>query len=352
MRDYFLFIFPVNLLQVFLIVSGVVIFFLWIDVARRQKFNAIHFFVFIFIGVSLLIFSLFPNVLNSLGSIFWLQRWADLLVYSSIIFLLYFSLVLLRKIEQTREDMTLFIRELAIKNSSKKLLFEEVMFVLPVYNEWKVVYNNIKEIINEWYKNIIVVNDWSIDETELELEKLGDSIVLLHHIKNRGQWAALETGFEYVRRYGKWKYVCTFDSDGQHKLSDLKKFLHVMKEHPKTKIIFGSRFLSTAQTNVSLSRRVLLKLAIVFTFFMSQIRLSDTHNGYRLIRREILDNIRITLDGMWHASEIIDIVAFHKIPFREVPVTIEYTEYSRAKWQKNSGALWIAIKFIWSKFFK
>ena len=177
-----MFIFPVNLLQVFLIVSGVVIFFLWIDVARRQKFNAIHFFVFIFIGVSLLIFSLFPNVLNSLGSIFWLQRWADLLVYSSIIFLLYFSLVLLRKIEQTREDMTLFIRELAIKNSSKKLLFEEVMFVLPVYNEWKVVYNNIKEIINEWYKNIIVVNDWSIDETELELEKLEDIFQLLHHI--------------------------------------------------------------------------------------------------------------------------------------------------------------------------
>jgi polyprenyl-phospho-N-acetylgalactosaminyl synthase len=71
-----------------------------------------------------------------------------------------------------------------------------------------------------------------------------------------------------------------------------------MEEHPKTKIIFGSRFMTHAQTNLSLSRRILLKLAIVFTFFMSQIKLSDTHNGYRLIRREILNQIHITLDGM------------------------------------------------------
>jgi hypothetical protein len=55
---------------------------------------------------------------------------------------------------------------------------------------------------------------------------------------------------------------------------------------------------------------------------------------------------------MWHASEIIDIIASNNIPYKEVPVNIKYTEYSLAKWQKSSNAINIAIRFIWNKFFK
>jgi hypothetical protein len=34
---------------------------------------------------------------------------------------------------------------------------------------------------------------------------------------------------------------------------------------------------------------------------------------------------------MTHASEIIDIISTKKIPYKEVPVTIKYTEYSMQK---------------------
>ena len=90
----------------------------------------------------------------------------------------------------------------------------------------------------------------------------------------------------------------------------------------------------------------------MFTFFLSQIKLSDTHNWYRVFRKKLLKDIKITIDWMGHASEIIDIVATKKINFFEVPVKIEYTEYSLAKWQNSSNAIKIAIRFIWTKFFR
>jgi hypothetical protein len=39
-----------NLLEFFFIVSGMIILVIAIDIARKQKFNALHFLVFIGIG--------------------------------------------------------------------------------------------------------------------------------------------------------------------------------------------------------------------------------------------------------------------------------------------------------------
>lgn len=103
-----------NLLQAFFIVSGVVISIIAFDIAKKQKFNALHFLVFIGIGAGLLVFTFFPQVLDLMGRIFGIQRGADVLVYVSIIFLLYFVLLLLNKTEKNREDVTRLVREIGV----------------------------------------------------------------------------------------------------------------------------------------------------------------------------------------------------------------------------------------------
>ena len=55
---------------------------------------------------------------------------------------------------------------------------------------------------------------------------------------------------------------------------------------------------------------------------------------------------------MSYASELVDIISSKKISYMEIPVNIKYTEYSLSKWQKNSNAIYIALKMIWNKFFK
>jgi len=341
-----------NLLQIFFIVSWIIILILAIDIARRQKFNALHFLVFIWVWAGLLVFTFFPNILNNIWNIFGLQRWADALVYGSIIFLLYFVILLLNKIEENRSDLTKMIREIAIENSSKKVISGDIVFLVRVYNEAKVLKNTIDNLIKNWVKNILIVNDWSNDNSRNILEKYGDKILLLNHLKNRWGWAWLETGFEYLRRYSDVKYVCTFDSDWQHQYKDLQKFLDILDMDVNIKMVFGSRFITKTNTNVKVIRKIILKLGIIFTFFISNVKLTDSHNWYRVFRREMLDNVRLTIDDMWYASELIDLISQKNIKFKEVPVDIIYTEYSLSKWQKSSNAINIALKVIWNKFFK
>jgi glycosyltransferase involved in cell wall biosynthesis len=240
------------------------------------------------------------------------------------------------------------VRELAIHQSGKKKINWKYVFVIPAYNEWSVIYNNISKIL-EKYENIIVINDGSKDNTAIELEKFWERIIVLQHLKNRWQWAAIETGFEYVRRYADVEYVVTFDSDGQHKLEDIKNFEEAFED--QIDVYLWSRFKWVAK-NISVSRKIVLKLWILFTFFVSNIKLSDTHNWYRVLRKKSLYTIKITIDGMWHASEIIDIIATQNLLYKEVPVTIEYSEYSQSKGQSSRNALSIALKMLWTKFFK
>jgi len=341
-----------NLLQILLILSAIIILLLVTHIAKKQKFNALHFLVFFSMWIWLLVFTFFPSFLNDFGKFFGLQRWADLLVYSSVIFLVYFVLLLLSKHVENKESITELIREIAIENSSKKEIKWKEVFVIPVFNEWPVLEKTINNILAKWYKNILVINDGSSDNSRVILEKFWEKIVLLNHLKNRGQWASLETWFEYLRRYWKMDYVVCFDADWQHSLGDLKKFYKILDENNKIDIVFGSRFVWKTKSNIPTSRRIILKLAILFTFFLSQIHLTDTHNWYRVFRKKILDKLKITIDWMGHASEIIDIVANKKIKYREVPVDIKYTEYSLSKWQSNWNAIRIAIRFIWSKFFR
>lgn len=341
-----------NLLQFFFIISWIILLILSVDIAKRQKFNALHFVVFIWVGAWLLIFTFFPQILNLIGSVFWLQRWADVLVYASIIFLMYFSVLLLNKVEKNKEDITSLVREVALMNAPKKNITGEICFLVRVYNEEKVVKNTLEMILQKWYKNILVVNDGSSDHSRNILEAFWDKIILINHYKNRGGWAALETWFEYIRRFGQTDFVCTFDADGQHDIGDLPIFLETFKNKKDIDIVLGSRFITKTNTNVWFIRKIVLKAGILFTYFISNIKLTDSHNGYRVFRTKILKEIKLKMDDMSYASEMIDIIANKKIIFTEVPVNIIYTEYSLSKWQSSWNAINIALKTIWYKFFR
>ena len=73
------------------------------------------------------------------------------------------------------------------------------------------------------------------------------------------------------------------------------------------------------------------------------MRLTDTHNGLRALSRPVAGKIALHLDRMAHASEFLDQIARSGARVTEVPVHIRYTEYSRGKGQRTSGA----VRIIW-----
>jgi cellulose synthase/poly-beta-1,6-N-acetylglucosamine synthase-like glycosyltransferase len=143
------------------------------------------------------------------------------LVYGGIVFLSYFSLLLLNKAEKNREDTTRLVREIAIHtgapenarldysgnspSGSEDRPFpaaSNVAFLIRAYNEASRLEGVIDSLKLAGYSKILVVDDGSRDATSGILARRSD-VFSIRHPQNRGGGAALETGFEFFRRYAR-----------------------------------------------------------------------------------------------------------------------------------------------------
>jgi glycosyltransferase involved in cell wall biosynthesis len=223
-----------------------------------------------------------------------------------------------------------------------------VAVIVAAYNEEKVIAETLsvvpKQLPGLADLDVVLVDDGSRDATLENARACG--VITLHHSINRGQGAALETGFEYARRHH-YDAVVTYDADGQHNPDEIKDLLKPVLSG-EYDVALGSRFIGETQ-GMSSSRKLIIRGGILFTRLISRIRVSDTHNGFRALSSAALQQVRLREDRMEHASEILDIIARKNLRFTEVPVTITYTDYSMQKGQRNSNALKIALNMLMYK---
>ena len=221
---------------------------------------------------------------------------------------------------------------------------EEVAVIIPVYNEGKVIKSVIDKVLKE-YKYVVCINDGSSDNSREEILKT--KAYFVDHPINMGQGAALQTGVEFARSLPV-EYFVTYDADGQHRLEDVREMIRTIKRD-KTDFVLGSRFLGKEAVNMPKMKRIILKMAIRFSNITSGVKLTDTHNGLRVFNRKVANSIQITLPDMAHASEILEIIYRNKYTYTEVPVVIEYTDYSRGKGQSIINAVNIAFDTLFRK---
>ena len=96
-----------------------------------------------------------------------------------------------------------------------KIKKDTIIFLIRAYNEAPRIGAVIESIQKAGYTHILVVDDGSTDRTQEVLGTFPDVYVIRHPF-NRGGGAALETGFEYIRRNSVAlgiEYVVTFDAD-------------------------------------------------------------------------------------------------------------------------------------------
>ncbi len=103
-------------------------------------------------------------------------------------------------------------------------------------------------------------------------------------------------------------------------------------------VVLGSRFLGDMK-GASGHRKSLLKMAVHFTRATTGMKVTDAHNGLRVLRRDAAERLSFRLHGMSHASEVLSVIAKHRWTYVEHPTTVTYTEYSRAKGQRGYNAL-------------
>ncbi|MDB5168822.1 MAG: hypothetical protein JWO41_178 [Candidatus Saccharibacteria bacterium] len=220
----------------------------------------------------------------------------------------------------------------------------EVAFIIPVYNEGPVLKTVLNTVLNN-FSTVVCIDDGSRDNSVAEIMKTG--ALLVRHPINMGQGAALQTGIDFALQIPGIKYFVTFDADGQHSIKDVVKMIEILKNN-KVDIVVGSRFLGEA-VNITLVKKLVLKLAIQFTNLFSGVRLTDAHNGLRVFNRKFAEKIDINMPGMAHASEIVDKMGRGDWKYMETAVTISYTDYSRSKGQPLLNSVNILMDVLLSR---
>jgi len=214
---------------------------------------------------------------------------------------------------------------------------DDVWLVVPLFNEETVIADVVRDA-RRTFPHVVVVDDGSSDRGADAAAAAGAMVV--RHPVNLGQGAALQTGFEYARSVPSMRWVVTFDADGQHQVSDVLEMLELARSQD-LQVVFGSRFLDD-RTTPSLMKRVILRLAVGYTNVTTGTKLTDAHNGLRVMRREVVEGIDITQNRMAHASELVAQIGEMKVRYAESPVHILYTDYSKSKGQ----SLWNSVNIL------
>lgn len=216
--------------------------------------------------------------------------------------------------------------------------------VIPMYNEGPVIAEVVATILTR-FERVVCVDDGSGDDCASIARAAGATV--LQHPVNLGQGAAIETGIRFAIRDPSTTHVVTFDADGQHDVNDAAAMVLHCIEHD-LQVVLGSRFLATTHS-VPPARRILLRAATCFSQITTGLQLSDAHNGLRVFRRDAARHLSLRMHGMSHASEILGKIAAHGWTYAEHPVTITYTDYSRAKGQRAYNAFNIAFDVAFSR---
>jgi glycosyltransferase involved in cell wall biosynthesis len=214
--------------------------------------------------------------------------------------------------------------------------------IVPAFNEAGAI-GAVLRSLAKWLPNVVVVDDGSSDATGAAA--LAAGAVVLRHVVNLGQGAALQTGIDYALQQGA-THVCTFDADGQHDPATIDAMLAAL-ETGDAEVALGSRFMGET-IGMPPVRRVLLRAAVAYTRWQTGCDFSDAHNGLRMFTARAARACRIEQPGMAHASEILNRIAREKLPYVEIPTTVSYSEYSLAKGQSLTNSVKILFDLLYA----
>ena len=154
---------------------------------------------------------------------------------------------------------------------------ESTSVIIPAYNEAVSVAEVVRELAStaSW-REIIVVDDGSTDETSLAACRAGARVV--RHPYNKGNGASVKTGI----RTAEGEFILIIDADGQHQPSDAVRLVDRLQEYD---LVIGARAQST---QASLARRIGNDLLNWLAAYMTSRTIPDLTSGFRAARSQQL----------------------------------------------------------------
>ncbi len=197
--------------------------------------------------------------------------------------------------------------------------------IIPAFNEAETIPHLIEHLL-PLVNEVVVVDDGSTDSTAEEAKARGARV--LRHPMRMGKGAALRTGFQYALKED-FHAVITMDADGQHDWREVPKFIQAARKG-EAGIIIGNRM-----GDVHSMPLVRLWTNRVTSWFISRLshqRIEDSQSGYRLIRTEVLRDVKLITSNFDTESEILIEASRKGYRIRSIPIkTIYLDESSKIK---------------------
>jgi len=221
--------------------------------------------------------------------------------------------------------------------------------VVPVFNEVKTVEQVVQRIRQvPVATEIIVVDDGSTDGTGDFLKTIRDQYELrvFVHPENQGKGAALKLGFQQATGDA----VIVQDADLEYDPGDYLRLLQPVVQG-EADVVFGSRFIGDTHRVLyfwhSLGNKGLTLLSNAFT----NLNLTDMETGYKLFRREVIQQIGPDLKESRFGIEPELTARLARLPgvrIYEIPIRYSgrtYEEGKKITWRDGFSALRCIVKY-------
>ncbi len=171
----------------------------------------------------------------------------------------------------------------------------KIAVVIPCYNVAKSI-SNVIVGLPDIVSCVIVVNDCSLDDTELivsNMAKANSKITLLNNAKNLGVGGAMICGFkEAIRK--KCDVVIKLDGDGQMDASYIPKMVEILDSGYD--FVKGNRFFDRASINKMPKIRMLgnMGMGFIIKVVSGYWNISDPTNGFFAIKMQTLKQVDLS----------------------------------------------------------
>lgn len=193
----------------------------------------------------------------------------------------------------------------------------KLSIIVPVFNEKTTVLKVLDQLkAFPIEKQIIVVDDYSTDGSRdllIEAEKKYKDFKLLLHDKNMGKGTCIRTALPFLNG----DYVIIRDADLEQDAQDILKLVQILN-YKNYKAVFGARIFNL-RYKFSI-RYIANKIFTLFANILYKTYITDIMTGYKLIERNLFQNLNLSSRGFDVEAEITIKLLKRGVKIEEVPV--------------------------------